>query len=99
MTRRTCILASLFVLLLAGTGSTEEYPILNMVANKVIEKYQQATCEQLWQEKAQNQGKPKPQNEQELITLLQSNPEMRTVFIDKIAAPVVSKMFECAMVP
>ena len=47
MTRRTCILASLFVLLLAGTGSTEEYPILNMVANKVIEKYQQATCEQL----------------------------------------------------
>ncbi|SHO53294.1 hypothetical protein [Desulfopila aestuarii] len=99
MIRHTSIFASLFVLLFAGTAYAEEYPILDMVADKVIEKYQQATCEQLWQEKAENKGKPKPQKEQELITLLQSNPEMRTVFVDKIAAPVVNKMFECGMVP
>jgi len=32
-----------------------------MVAQKVIQKYQQSTCEQLWQKK----GEPKPAMEQE----------------------------------
>lgn len=29
-----------------------QHPILNMVANKVIQKYQTSTCEQLWVKKA-----------------------------------------------
>ncbi len=31
--------------------------------------------------------------------MLRSNPQMRTYFIDKIAGPVVNKMFECGMLP
>jgi len=65
------------------------------VADKVIQKYAQATCEQLWQER----GKPKSAQEQEAIGMLRGNPGMRTAFINKIAAPVVNKMFECGMVP
>lgn len=31
--------------------------------------------------------------------MLKDDPQMRTAFVDKIAAPVVNKMFECGMVP
>ncbi len=66
-----------------------------MVATKVIQKYQQATCEQLWQEK----GKPKTAQEQEVIQLLRNDAQRRTAFLNKVAAPIVNKMFECGMIP
>ena len=69
--------------------------IMDMVANKVIGKYQNATCEQLWQQKAA----PKSQEEQRAVEFLRNDPQARTEFINKIAGPVVNKMFECGMVP
>ncbi len=39
---------------LFGTAiNAQDFPILDKIAEKVIQKYQQATCEQLWQERAQ----------------------------------------------
>jgi len=35
----------------------------------------------------------------ELVQTLRNDPHMRIVFINKIAAPVVNKMFECGMIP
>jgi hypothetical protein len=87
-----------FVLMYVGVASAE-HPILNMVADKVVQKYQNATCQQLWQEKAESQGKPKPAQEQNAIEILRTNPQLRAEFINKVAAPVVNKMFECGMVP
>jgi hypothetical protein len=87
-----CVLA--FVLLSVGAGGAQ-HPLLDMIANKVIQKYQQSTCEQLWQQKAE----PKPQMEQELVQMLRNDPQMRTAFIDKVAAPMANKMFECGLVP
>ena len=78
-----------------GVASAQDTPILDMVANKVIEKYENATCEQLWEQK----GQPKSPEQQAVIQKLQSDPEMRTVFIDKIAAPIANKMFSCGMIP
>lgn len=80
---------------LAGGASAQDTPILDMVANKVIEKYQTASCEQLWEQK----GQPKTAEQQQVIQMLQSDPEMRTKFIDKIAAPVANKLFSCGMIP
>jgi hypothetical protein len=37
--------------------------------------------------------------EQRVIGLLQSDPQMRTAFINKVAAPIANKMFECGMIP
>jgi hypothetical protein len=88
------VLVTLFVFLFAGIANAQ-YPILDMVANNVIQKYQQSTCEQLWEAR----GKPKSAQEQEFVHLLKSDPQMRTLFINKVAAPVVNKMFECGMVP
>lgn len=82
-------------LLLAGVASAQDTPILDMVANKVIQKYENATCEQLWEQK----GQPKSPEQEAVIQKLQSDPEMRTVFIDKIAAPIANKMFSCGMIP
>ena len=87
-----CVLA--FVLLSVGAAGAQ-HPLLDMIANKVIQKYQQSTCEQLWQQKAE----PKPQMEQELVQMLRNDPQMRTAFIDKVAAPMANKMFECGLVP
>ena len=76
-----------------------QYPIMNLVADKVIQKYQSSTCEQLWQEKAQGQGQPKPEMEQRAIQLLKEDPQMRQAFFNKVSAPIVNKMFECGMIP
>ena len=72
-----------------------QYPILDMVAGKVVQKYQSSTCEQLWQKK----GEPQSAEEQRIVGLLQNDAQMRTAFIDKVAAPIANKMFECGMIP
>ena len=79
----------------SSSVSSSDYPILDGVAQKVIQKYQSATCEQLWEAR----GQPKSPQEQKIIQLLKGDPQMRTVFINEIAAPVANKMFECAMIP
>ena len=66
-----------------------------MVADRVNEKYRNASCEQVWQDKE----KPKGEMEKSLIQMLRENPQMRQVFIDKVAATVANKMFECGLVP
>jgi hypothetical protein len=76
-----------------------QYPIMDAVANKVVQKYQTSTCEQLWQEKAQKQGQPKPEMEQRAINALKGDPQMRQAFFNKVSAPIVNKMFECGMIP
>jgi len=72
-----------------------QFPILDMVADRVIQKYQSSSCEQLWQRK----GEPKTMEEQRVIGLLQSDPQMRTAFLNKVAAPIANRMFECGMIP
>ena len=81
-------------LLFVGVAGAQ-HPLLDMAANKVIQKYQQSSCEQLWEQK----GKPKTAQEQEIITFLRGDAQMRTEFINRIAGPVANKMFECGMIP
>ena len=74
-----------------------QYPILDKIADKVIQNYQQSSCEQLWQKKSAKA--PPSAEEQKLIGFLKSDPQMRTAFIGKVAAPIANKMFECGMIP
>ena len=37
--------------------------------------------------------------EQEALEMLKSDSQMRAAFINKIAAPIANKMFECGMIP
>jgi len=86
--------ALLPALLVAGTARAD-YPMVNIAADKVIAKYQNATCEQLWQQKSM----PKTDEEQNMIQILRDDPQIRAVFINKIAAPVANKLFECGLLP
>ncbi len=95
MNRYSYFFAVVLVLIWVGIAGAQQYPIMDTIADKVIQKYQQMNCEQLWQEK----GKPKPAMEQEMIQTLRGDPQMRTAFINKVAAPIANKMFECGMIP
>ena len=79
---------------IAGIAAAQ-FPIMDAVANKVIQKYETSTCEQLWAQKQQ----PKSAEEQRVIGLLKSDPQMRAAFLNKIAGPISNKMFECGMIP
>ena len=79
----------------AGGVAFAQYPILDAAASRVVQKYQSSSCEQLWEARSQ----PKSPREQELINLLRNDPAARTDFINRIAAPVANKMFECGMIP
>ena len=72
-----------------------QYPVLDMVAGKVVQKYQSSSCEQLWEKK----GAPKSEEEQRVIGLLRNDPQMRAAFINQVAGPIANKMFECGMIP
>jgi len=89
------IVSIVSALLLPALAGAQEFPIMDRVADKVIQRYQNSSCEQLWQKK----GKPKPAMEQKAVQLLRSDPQMRFAFIDKVAAPIANKMFECGMIP
>ena len=95
--RRMALFALAGTLFYVSVGSAQQYPVMDMIANKVIQKYQNSTCEQLWQKKSEKT--PPTQQEQNAIAMLKSDPQMRAAFIDKIAAPVANKMFECGMIP
>jgi hypothetical protein len=98
VSKAACLAVSPLMLTLAGgTYAQDQHPILDQVANKVIQKYQTSTCQQLWQERA-NKTPPTPQ-EQKVIQFLKNDAQMRALFLDKVAAPIANKMFECGMIP
>ena len=89
------IVLGVAVMLSAGAASASDNPLLDMIAQSVIKKYQGSTCEQLWQQR----NAPKSAEAKEFLQLLEKNPSLRTEFINEVAAPVVNKMFECGLVP
>ena len=100
MIRRLYLLALVSVLLPVGLAwAQESYPIMEQVAQKVIEKYQTSSCQQLAQQKKQPPTGQKAQMEQHAVQALRNDPQMRTAFINRVAAPIANKLFECGMIP
>jgi hypothetical protein len=99
--RKTMIRRSYFYALVIGllyvSVANAQYPVVDAIANKVAQKYQQSSCEQLWQQRSQR--KPPTQQEQEAAQMLRNDAKMRASFVNIVAAPVVNKMIECGMIP
>lgn len=87
--------AALLVIATATAVAQQQYPLLDSVAETVIQKVQSSSCEQLWEAR----GKPKGPREQELVELMRNDPQARKLFLDKVAAPLANKMFECGLFP
>jgi hypothetical protein len=83
----------ILALIVAGAASAQGM-LLDAAADKVIMKYQTATCDQL---KAQK-NEPPSDKQKEAIEFLRNDAQARTSFIDKIAAPVLNKMFDCGII-
>jgi outer membrane lipoprotein-sorting protein len=100
MSRRHLPLVLLTALLCAGTDAqAQQYPVMEKLAQKVVQKYQQSSCEQLAAEKAQPESAKKQHMQDRAVDVLHKDPEMRKAFIDRVAAPIANKMFECGMIP
>ena len=98
MTKRFCavaVLSMVSALLFVSFAAAQQFPILDEIANKVVQKYETSSCEQLWQQKSQ----PKGPMEQQLVQTLRNDPMMRAEFFRRVSAPIVNKMFECGMIP
>jgi|SRR6266436_1389156 len=100
MTRRINVSKSIGVavgisaLFLAGAASAQGM-LLDAAADKVIKKYETATCDEL---KAHKKDPP-TDKEKEAIEFLRNDEQARVFFISKIAAPVLNRMFDCGMIP
>jgi hypothetical protein len=94
MMKRFSLIALLLVVV-CWTVAQAQNRIVDVLANKIIQKYQQSSCEEL----AKQKSEPKSPKEQEVIQMLRNDPQLRTAFINKVAAPVANKMFECGMIP
>ena len=88
-------LLSLTILIGTATPAQAQSPVVNLVAKKVMERYQTSTCDQLWAARSERRGS----QEQRVLDMLNDDPQMRQTFIDKIAAPVMNKLFACGMIP
>ncbi len=95
MFRRAWSLAVVLIVIYWATARAQQHPVLDAIASKVIQKYQQSSCEQLWKQKTE----PKTPQEQKAIAQLRNDPQIRTEFINKVAAPIANKMFECGLIP
>ena len=60
--------------LTAGAARAQygQYPMLDAAANRVIQKYQNSSCDQLWQDR----NRQKSQEEQRAVQFLRSDPQM-----------------------
>jgi hypothetical protein len=104
MKKRLPVLALVPALwLVSGTPQAQQpqqqYPLADMLAQKIIDKYTNSTCVQLATQKSEKPTGEKAQMEQRVIAALKADPQMRQYFINKIAAPIANKMFECGMIP
>jgi hypothetical protein len=89
--RAATLVAALFV---AGDAAAQGM-LLDFAADKVIKKYQSSSCDELKALK----GEPPSEKEKMAIDFLRDDAQARKAFIDKIASPVLNKMFECGLIP
>ena len=71
----------LLLVVVCWTVAQAQNRIVDVLANKIIQKYQQSSCEEL----AKQKSEPKSPKEQEVIQMLRNDPQLRTAFINKVA--------------
>jgi len=94
MSKPTGVVVFVAAMVVAGAVAAQGM-LVEAAANKVIRKYQTASCDEL---KAQR-SEPPSAKEKIALDLLRDDPKARVAFVNQVAAPVLNKMFECNMIP
>ena len=97
MFKRSYLVALLALLYVTAAVSQQQHPVLDAVANKVVQKYQTSTCQQLMMAKAEKT--PPSPGEQKAMEMLKTDPTMRHEFVGIVADQVVDKLIQCGMIP
>ncbi len=92
------IVSVLFTVSIA-VAQEERYPLMERLAQKVIQKYETSSCQQIAMMKAHPPTGKKAAIEARVVEMMRGDPQMREAFINRVAAPVANKLFECGMIP
>ncbi|WP_244808373.1 hypothetical protein [Caballeronia zhejiangensis] len=85
--------------LFANSAHTQQYPMLDAASSRLLQKYQQSSCGQSWQERAAKKGAPRSPAEEKVMQPMRNDRQMRAELINRVSAPIANKMFECGMIP
>ena len=94
MSKPTGVVVFVSAMVVAGAVAAQGM-LVEAAADKVIKKYQAATCDQLKEQRVN----PPSVKDKIALDFLRDDPKARVAFVDQIAAPVLNKMFECNMIP
>jgi CubicO group peptidase (beta-lactamase class C family) len=83
----------------APAPAQPQYPIMDRVAQRVIQKYQNSSCAELAMQRGQRAAGTHGEMEERFVAMLRSDPQMRQAFLNRVAGPIANKLFECGMIP
>ena len=99
MIKYFCLFVLAALPLHVGIAAAAEYPIMDKVAEMVIQKYQSSSCEELAAKKGQSATGRREMAEERMMEMLRKDPQVRSEFLNRVAGPIANKMFECGMIP
>jgi hypothetical protein len=82
-----------------GLAGAQQFPMMDKLADRVVQKYQSSSCQDLIAKKSQPQTGKREMIEEKALEMLRKDPQMRTEFLNRGAGPIANKMFECGMIP
>ena len=85
---------------LAATGVlAQDHPLVDRLAEKVVQKYERSSCEQLAAQRGHRPTGEQAEMEERAVRLMHEDPQIRREFIGRVAAPIANKLFECGLIP
>ena len=99
ITPRVVFMAVVMTLVVTNVANSQQYPLMEQIAAKVIAKYQGMSCQQLAQSKKTPPSGQEAEMMAKAVAQLKANPPMREAFIAKVAPPIANKMFDCGLIP
>lgn len=99
---RTNLLAALGLglsAMCAIAANAQQYPMLDSLADKVIQKYQSSSCAELAAQRATPPTGRRAEIRERVVQKMHEDPGMRQAFINRVAAPIANKLFECQLIP
>ncbi len=85
--------------LFAAAALAQDHPLVDKLAAKVVQKYEGSSCQQLAAERGQRPTGQRAEMEERAVRLMHEDPQIRREFIDRVAAPIANKLFECGLIP
>lgn len=83
----------------ASSANAQQYPMLDSLADKVIQKYQSSSCAELAAQRAAPPTGRREEMKERVVQKMREDPGMRQAFINRVAAPIANKLFECQLIP